>query len=122
MRLQIKGISDVLEGLIPYTQRHFSRIDRLVRSTFLLDYTLTGMSVIEPDTEAREVKPKSLVDSTVHQDANDVVITENVLKEQTESEGKTASKKRKSHKSRDSSNKKVKGADHTKVAAISLPA
>lgn len=120
--IEIKGISDVLEGLIPYTQRHFSRIDRLVRSTFLLDYTLTGMSVIEPDTEAREVKAKSLVDSNVHQDANDVVITENVTKEQTESEGKTASKKRKSHKSRESSHKKVKGADHTKVAAISLQA
>lgn len=120
--IEIKGISDVLEGLIPYTQRHFSRIDRLVRSTFLLDYTLTGMSVIEPDTEAREVKAKSLVDSDVHQDANDVAITENVAEEQTESEGKTASKKRKSHKSRESSHKKVKRADHAKAAAISLQA
>lgn len=122
MRLQIKGISDVLEGLIPYTQRHFSRIDRLVRSTFLLDYTLTGMSVIEPDTEAREVKAESLVDSNVHQDANDVVITENVAKEQIESEGKTASKKRKSHKSRESSHKKVRRADKTNAAVISLQA
>ncbi|KAH9728068.1 WD REPEATS REGION domain-containing protein [Citrus sinensis] len=120
--IEIKGISDVLEGLIPYTQRHFSRIDRLVRSTFLLDYTLTGMSVIEPDTEAREVKAESLVDSNVHQDANDVVITENVAKEQIESEGKTASKKRKSHKSRESSHKKERRADQTNAAAISLQA
>lgn len=46
---QIRGIGELLEGLIPYSQRHFSRIDRLVRSTYLLDYTLMGMSVIDPE-------------------------------------------------------------------------
>ncbi|XP_047330937.1 transducin beta-like protein 3 [Impatiens glandulifera] len=50
--IEIKGIGEILEGLIPYSQRHFSRIDRLQRSTFLLDYTLMGMSVIEPDSTA----------------------------------------------------------------------
>ncbi|CAK7355106.1 unnamed protein product [Dovyalis caffra] len=39
----IRSFGELLEGLIPYSQRHFSRIDRLVRSTFLLDYTLNGM-------------------------------------------------------------------------------
>lgn len=47
--VEVKGIGELLEGLIPYTQRHFSRIDRLEKSTFLLDYTLTGMSVVEPE-------------------------------------------------------------------------
>ncbi len=28
-----------------YTQRHLSRLDRLVRSTYLLDYTLASMKV-----------------------------------------------------------------------------
>ncbi|KAK8542849.1 hypothetical protein V6N12_015427 [Hibiscus sabdariffa] len=57
--IEIKGISELLEGLIPYSQRHFSRIDRLIRSTFLLDYTLTRMSVIEPVTQD-DLKTKSL--------------------------------------------------------------
>ncbi|NP_001345758.1 Transducin family protein / WD-40 repeat family protein [Zea mays] len=54
--LEIKGISELLEGLIPYSQRHFSRVDRLVRSTFLLDYTLTRMSVVDPDVDAGSIK------------------------------------------------------------------
>ncbi|KAG0460404.1 hypothetical protein HPP92_020300 [Vanilla planifolia] len=47
--IEVKGIRELLEGLIPYSQRHFSRIDRLVRSSFLLDYILNGMAVIEPE-------------------------------------------------------------------------
>ncbi|KAG2574368.1 hypothetical protein PVAP13_7KG326900 [Panicum virgatum] len=54
--LEIKGISELLEGLIPYSQRHFSRVDRLVRSTFLLDYTLMRMSVVDPDVDAGTAK------------------------------------------------------------------
>ncbi|TVU15947.1 hypothetical protein EJB05_39491 [Eragrostis curvula] len=54
--LEIKGISELLEGLIPYSQRHFSRVDRLVRSTFLLDYTLTRMSVLDPDIDVGTAK------------------------------------------------------------------
>ncbi|KAK4790607.1 hypothetical protein SAY86_017911 [Trapa natans] len=55
--IEIKGIRELLEGLIPYSQRHFSRVDRLVRSTYLLDYTLMGMSVIDP--EAHELLRKA---------------------------------------------------------------
>ncbi|XP_074565205.1 protein TORMOZ EMBRYO DEFECTIVE-like [Curcuma longa] len=47
--MEVKGVGELLEGLIPYSQRHFSRIDRLVRSTFLLDYILTRMSVLDPE-------------------------------------------------------------------------
>ncbi|CAN6269106.1 unnamed protein product [Urochloa humidicola] len=54
--LEIKGISELLEGLIPYSQRHFSRVDRLVRSTFLLDYTLMRMAVVDPDEDAGTTK------------------------------------------------------------------
>lgn len=46
--IEVQGISELLEGLIPYAQRHYSRIDRLMRSTFLLDYTLSSMSVLSP--------------------------------------------------------------------------
>jgi len=46
--IEVQGISELLEGLIPYAQRHYSRVDRLMRSTFLLDYTLSSMSVLSP--------------------------------------------------------------------------
>ena len=47
--LKIPGMQDLLEALLSYTQRHFVRMDRLVRSTFLLDYTLAAMNVLMPD-------------------------------------------------------------------------
>lgn len=37
-----------MEGIVPYTKRHLSRIDRLSRSVFLLDYTLARMNVLLP--------------------------------------------------------------------------
>ena len=37
-----------MEGIVPYTKRHQSRIDRLSRSVFLLDYTLARMNVLLP--------------------------------------------------------------------------
>ncbi|KAJ8446087.1 hypothetical protein Cgig2_017589 [Carnegiea gigantea] len=57
--VEVRGIGELLEGLIPYSQRHFSRIDRLERSTFLLDYTLMGMSVIEPEGDIRQIDNRS---------------------------------------------------------------
>ncbi|CAM8968469.1 unnamed protein product [Rhodiola kirilowii] len=54
--MEMKGVSEILEGIIPHTQRHFSRVDRLVRGTFLLEYTLMGMRVMEPETDALESK------------------------------------------------------------------
>ncbi|XP_062227457.1 protein TORMOZ EMBRYO DEFECTIVE-like [Phragmites australis] len=65
--LEIKGISELLEGIIPSSQRHFSRVDRLVRSTFLLDYTLTRMSVVDPDIDAVTTKD-DINDSSVEND------------------------------------------------------
>lgn len=44
-------MQDLLEALASYTQRHFVRIDRLVRSSFLLDYTLSSMNVIMPEAD-----------------------------------------------------------------------
>lgn len=57
--VEIKGIGELLEGIIPYSQRHFNRIDRLERSAYLLDYTLTRMSVIEPQVVAANSRQKS---------------------------------------------------------------
>ena len=47
--LKIPGMQDLVEALASYTQRHFARMDRLVRSSFLLDYTLASMNVLTPE-------------------------------------------------------------------------
>ncbi|KAG8647939.1 transducin beta-like protein 3 isoform X2 [Manihot esculenta] len=122
--LEIGGIGELLEGLIPYSQRHFSRIDRLVRSTFLVDYILTGMSVIEPNIQAAETKDGSHIPSN-----ETVLLAEHAEEEQQQSpevlKERTRSKKRKSkqaNKARDSSHKKVKGEAYKNLAAIPLQA
>ncbi|KAI4343751.1 hypothetical protein L6164_011061 [Bauhinia variegata] len=112
--IQIKGIGELLEGLIPYTQRHFSRIDRLVRSTFLLDYTLAGMSVIDPEMQSKESRDESSLQPKINNPGEDG------MKEQEYTEGNAASKKRKSNKSRHGSHKKVKGVAYKKIESIQL--
>lgn len=75
----IPGIGPILEGLVPYTQRHFSRLDRLLRSTFLVDYVLGTMNVLSlPTTENEEEttgvgnKGKKSVDDDVMTNGNGV--------------------------------------------------
>ncbi|KAK3279341.1 hypothetical protein CYMTET_12771 [Cymbomonas tetramitiformis] len=43
----LPGAQGILAAIQGYTQRHYTRIDQMVRSTFLLDYTLTGLQVLE---------------------------------------------------------------------------
>ncbi|XP_031502912.1 protein TORMOZ EMBRYO DEFECTIVE [Nymphaea colorata] len=176
--IEIKGIGELLEGLVSYSQRHFSRMDRLVRSTFLLDYVLTEMSVICPDNASKAPKDdandgweiKSNVDLlpsrkddkeesvpqlpvqsslrnkvpalSIHRDSSNGdqnVGIDNRLVEEGHSlyvsqdetvqeelscqpEEKGSSKKRKSSKSRNKIEKKMKKAASTGVPAISLKA
>ncbi|CAN1257029.1 Protein TORMOZ EMBRYO DEFECTIVE [Linum perenne] len=94
--LEIKGINELLEGLIPYTQRHFSRIDRAVRSTYLVDYSLVGMGAVEADVDANDGRDESQQRNHVVDDSEAQVET---------SEPK---KKRKSTKSSKTRSKKLK--------------
>lgn len=118
----MKGIGELLEALIPYSQRHFSRVDRFVRSTYLLDYTLTQMSVIEPETEVRAFRG-SLVHS--HVNSRDDVPPDNDCEQEQKYTSKgmgteaASKKKRKSDKYKDGSHKKVKSAKaYASVATI----
>jgi hypothetical protein len=56
--LQIPGVREVLEGLLPYTQRHFGRIDRLNRSAFLLDFILSSMNSLIPSENRQDLGDK----------------------------------------------------------------
>ncbi|CAH2072580.1 unnamed protein product [Thlaspi arvense] len=95
--VQVKGIGELLEGLIPYSQRHFNRMDRFVRSSFLLDYTLGEMSVIDPETETEYPKDKKI-------EEEEVIGSVSAMEQDVDQ--KTPSRKRKSQKSKDRSNKK----------------
>ncbi|OMO51098.1 hypothetical protein COLO4_37813 [Corchorus olitorius] len=145
--IKIKGIEELLDGLIPYSQRHFSRIDRHIRNTFLLDYTLIGMSVFEPVTGV-DSKTRFLLHSEKYMEG--APLTDDAEEDQKQVPGglkekasaktddadedqkqvpggpkeKASAKKRKSGKSRDSSrsHKKVKGDAQSNPEAISLQA
>lgn len=122
--VEIKGIGELLEGLIPYSQRHFSRIDRLVRSTYLLDYTLTGMSVIEPEVDRSAVNDGS-PDKSGLEKLEDGLLGENVGEEKNQNKEElesSAYKKRKLPRSKDRSKKKSKNVVYADAAAISFRA
>lgn len=85
-----------------------------------MDYTLTGMSVIEPNNDAQEAPLNLSTQSEIkNTDEGALIATADELEGLKE---KSSSKKRKSHKSISGSHKKVKNANHTKTAAISLQA
>lgn len=91
----------------------------------MLDYTLTGMSVIQPDTDAKVSNDKPPVDISM-KTAADIMLSSEHTDEQNstpnELEDKASSKKRKSNtKSKSRSKKKAKGGvAYTEVAAIPL--
>jgi U3 small nucleolar RNA-associated protein 13 len=70
-----EGISEIVAGIIPYSERHFERIDRLYASSFLLDFVLSSMGSLDSDdsnrkfrdweTSSRLVLPSSAVDGRV---------------------------------------------------------
>ncbi|KAJ3680671.1 hypothetical protein LUZ60_016949 [Juncus effusus] len=99
--MEIKGVSELLEGLIPYSKRHFSRVDRLLRSTFLLDYTLTRMLVLDPDSDSL---------STIEEPVLPLSLSKNSESKQNDAqiEEKKSGKKRKSGKAKKSFEKKAK--------------
>ncbi|ONK81979.1 uncharacterized protein A4U43_C01F34870 [Asparagus officinalis] len=130
--VEVKGVCELLEGLIPYSQRHFSRVDRLVRSsTFLLDYVLVRMSVLDPDINATSSKSEAILPSDNRLvSSNNGQIDHKSTNENgsddkmslPEMEEKASSKKRKSSKSKKSGEKKAKLASQKEVSAISVGA
>ncbi|XP_010558619.1 PREDICTED: transducin beta-like protein 3 [Tarenaya hassleriana] len=114
--VQIKGMGELLEGLIPYSQRHFNRIDRFVRSTFLLDYTLGEMSVIDPEAET-----DSAAENEKMEGSNGMIDSGLGMDQESEELNEKPSRKRKSQKPKDRSNKKKKAKGvHLNAASIAV--
>lgn len=40
---EIPGVIQIINGIIPYTERHFARVDNLVEQSYILDYALVEM-------------------------------------------------------------------------------
>ena len=45
------GIPEILAGIVPYSERHFDRLDSLYGSTYLLDFTLCHMGALDVDED-----------------------------------------------------------------------
>ncbi|XP_059297908.1 protein TORMOZ EMBRYO DEFECTIVE-like, partial [Lycium ferocissimum] len=113
---KIKGIEELLEGIIPHTRRHFDRLDRLERESFQVDYSLARMSVIEPEENEGKFENKDATLSTgadSDEQLSEIVPPMEQEQHHENQKEKKSSKKRKSHISRDISGKKVKGQQCT---------
>lgn len=51
---KIPGIEDILAAIVPYTQRHVAHLDRLLCSSYVLDYSLSRLNYIAEDIAASE--------------------------------------------------------------------
>jgi U3 small nucleolar RNA-associated protein 13 len=79
----ISEIPEILAGLVPYAERHFERFDRLHASSYLFDFMLSSMGVIESNLdptsdvastwEPKLVLPPTKVDGRVDVGGNVVV-------------------------------------------------
>jgi U3 small nucleolar RNA-associated protein 13 len=47
----MRPCTQLLQASLPYTERHFQRLDRLIQRSFILDYTLQSMQLQADDTK-----------------------------------------------------------------------
>ncbi|KAF9124187.1 U3 small nucleolar RNA-associated protein 13 [Mortierella sp. 14UC] len=66
--IEIPGIKDLLDGLLPYSDRHFQRVEALTVRSFVVDYTVQAMDLLslvggmdDMDMEDDEGEGKSLL-------------------------------------------------------------
>ncbi len=56
---EVDSLHELVEGLIPYTERHLVRMERLVQESYVIDYVLREMDdgLAEDDGEAMDIEP-----------------------------------------------------------------
>jgi len=52
--LQMKSVKSLLQALLPYTDRHFQRVDQLLQKACIIDFTLQRMQILTPLEEVQE--------------------------------------------------------------------
>jgi U3 small nucleolar RNA-associated protein 13 len=53
-------LKELVDALIPYTERHLSRMDKLVQESYVVDYLLSEMDTILGDLDELDVNLKSV--------------------------------------------------------------
>ena len=99
--MKIEDMKVLLQGLIPYTDRHFQRVDLLLQKACIIDFTLERMNILTPIEEIEDINESS--ENTVmdiekeieNDDAMESESSEEVLEEQVETSPEPASKRRK---------------------------
>ena len=61
---QLITLKDIVDGLIPYTQRHLTRLDRMIQESFVMDYMLNEMD--DGMFDGTEVEIMDVDDSRYH--------------------------------------------------------
>lgn len=41
---EIPGLTKITDSIVPYNERHYSRLDDMVEQTYVLDYTIEQMN------------------------------------------------------------------------------
>jgi len=49
---QVKGIKEIISAIVAYSQRHFVRVDNLLRKSYMIDYTLQSSTFVLPIMDA----------------------------------------------------------------------
>ncbi|XP_062914934.1 transducin beta-like protein 3 [Mobula hypostoma] len=90
--LQYSGIKAGLEALIPYTERHFQRVSRMLQASMFLDYMWQNMRLTgkandtDLQTDAMEITPSFPFDKTANESKKAMIIPTNVCTQRYESE------------------------------------
>jgi U3 small nucleolar RNA-associated protein 13 len=70
----IDGLQDILEGILPYAERHFDRVDKLCMNSYLVDFILTSMGDVREDNvdeyqrwekSSKYVLPPTVIDGRI---------------------------------------------------------
>lgn len=97
-------MKDLIQALIPYSTRHFQRLDKLIQSSYILDYTLQNMNLL-PD-----IAPPKNEDTEAAQNENE----ENEEAEGMDVDGEMSKLSSENAKDQDSNDKKVSSKKDSK--------
>ena len=53
----IPKLNEIIDAIVPYTERHFERMDRLMQQSQFLSYTVAQMRMLEADMELGDDAP-----------------------------------------------------------------
>ena len=70
--MAIQGVDGILDGIDVYTKRHRSRVDRLIRSSYVVDFILGVMGALTPVSDPSPTKSKMLTRAVANGDSENI--------------------------------------------------